>query len=297
MLTTTATGSHDPAGAVADATGSPRTLTGEDIAQFIRHGHVTVRQAIPADDAKRMLDDTWAVFARRGIVRDDRATWPETYAIPHELSYHATFHRIAAPRLRGALDDLVGAGAWEFPRKRWGHIHVTFPERTSQPWEFNPLGWHWDYAPTSPHAGVFVIIHIGETVPGGGGTFLASGSPRVFAHLQARRRQRPGRTVHVRDLVDDHPWLKRLKAGGNDRQAMRDEFFQRATIDGDGHALRVVEATGMPGDVTLCHPTIYHATNPNRAQVPRIMRFCMATLKREKPAPDTPMAASLRPLA
>lgn len=54
--------------------------------------------------------------------------------------------------------------------------------------------------------------------------------------------------------------------------------------------------TGLPGDVTLCHPTIYHSANLNRSRQVRIMRFAMLALKTERPAPGTPMAASVLPL-
>jgi len=74
------------------------------------------------------------------------------------------------------------------------------------------------------------------------------------------------------------------------------ELMHRSTIDADGHELRVVEATGMPGDITLCHPTIYHSGNMNRSRQVRIMRFSMLSLKTARPAPGTPMAASVLPL-
>jgi hypothetical protein len=276
---------------------SPRTLTPAEIAHFIRYGYVTVRQAIPAHDAQRMLDDTWAVFGAHGIVRDLSKTWPEKYKVPRELQLHATFDRIASPRFVGAVDDLVGAGTWNLPPKPWGLIRVNFPERTTAPWDLSACGWHWDSAPSTTHAAVFACVHIGETVPGGAATLMVAGSPRVFAHHYARRRFRPGRKVHRRDLVDDHPWFKGLATGAGDQAAYMRDFLHRSTIDADGHELRVVEATGMPGDVTLFHPTMYHSGSLNRAHCPRIMRFFMVPLKRERPAPGTPMAASVLPLA
>jgi len=172
---------------------------------------------------------------------------------------------------------------------------VTFPERTSLPWELN-AGWHWDCSPANTQAGIFAFIHIGETVPGGGGTLMVAGSPRVFAHQYARRGMKPGKKVHTRDLVHNHPWFMRLPAGG-DPAARIEELMHRSTIDADGHALRVVESTGMPGDVTLCHPTIYHSGSLNRAHLPRIMRFCSFALKSEGAAVGTPLAASVLPLA
>jgi hypothetical protein len=274
---------------------SPSTLAPAEIAHFVQHGYVTVRQAIPADDAARMLDDTWAVFARRGIVRDDRATWPGKYDVPRELKQHATFDRLASPRLFGAIDDLSGAGTWNKQGKGWGLLRVTFPERTTLPWELSN-GWHWDCAPSNTHAGIFAFIHIGETVPGGGGTLMVAGSPRVFAHRYARRAMKPGKRVHTRDLVRDHPWFMRLPAV-DERTAKIEEFMHRSTIDADGHELRVVESTGMPGDVRLCHPTMYHSGSLNRAHLPRIMRFCSFALNSERPVAGTPMAAAVSPLA
>jgi hypothetical protein len=260
---------------------------------------VTIRQAFPAADAEAMLAATWDYFGRKGIRRDDRSTWPATAVHPKHLRNHPAFDRIGSPRLRGAVDDLVGAGRWSLPSRHWGLFRMNWPEAGSQPWELNHCGWHWDSPPSQSHLAVFAIIHIGETVAGGGGTLLVSGSPRLFADHYARWRGtsgKAGKVVHCRDLIRDHPWFERLASPG-DPAARIAEFMHRSTIDADGHELRVVEATGMPGDVTLCHPTIYHSVNVNRARVPRIMRFCMLNLKSAWPAPGTPRAASEVPLS
>lgn len=53
-----------------------------------------------------------------------------------------------------------------------------------------------------------------------------------------------------------------------------------ATVD--GVPLRVVEATGEPGDAIFCHPSILHAASYNRAEVPRFMRVGGIGLKLEE---------------
>jgi ectoine hydroxylase-related dioxygenase (phytanoyl-CoA dioxygenase family) len=47
--------------------------------------------------------------------------------------------------------------------------------------------------------------------------------------------------------------------------------------DGDVQSVpaRVVELTGEPGDVVLCHPMLFHCVSPNTAACPRFMRTTM----------------------
>jgi len=47
-----------------------------------------------------------------------------------------------------------------------------------------------------------------------------------------------------------------------------------------GVTLRVVELTGEPGDMVLCHPTIVHTASPNCGTWPRLMRIGMIGTER-----------------
>jgi len=47
--------------------------------------------------------------------------------------------------------------------------------------------------------------------------------------------------------------------------------MEKPYVDEDGIRLQVVETTGNPGDVILCHPFLYHAASQNHSGVPRFM--------------------------
>jgi hypothetical protein len=49
----------------------------------------------------------------------------------------------------------------------------------------------------------------------------------------------------------------------------------------DGVPLRVVELTGEPGDMVLCHPAMVHCRAPNRGTYPRFTRIKQQFLTRE----------------
>ena len=73
------------------------------------------------------------------------------------------------------------------------------------------------------------------------------------------------------------PWLKAL-ASPTDGDPKRNARFMEADGDVKGIPARVVELTGEPGDVVLCHPMLLHCVAPNTADEPRFMRT--ATIKR-----------------
>jgi ectoine hydroxylase-related dioxygenase (phytanoyl-CoA dioxygenase family) len=49
----------------------------------------------------------------------------------------------------------------------------------------------------------------------------------------------------------------------------------------EGVPLRVVELTGEPGDMVVCHPAMVHCAAPNRGTWPRFMRIKQQVLTRE----------------
>ena len=57
-------------------------------------------------------------------------------------------------------------------------------------------------------------------------------------------------------------------------------FMHRETIV-DGMPLRVVELTGEPGDMVVCHPVMVHCVAPNRDTRPRFMRIKTQVLTHE----------------
>ncbi len=168
------------------------------------------------------------------------------------------------------------------------------------PWQPTPHGWHSDCLPWNQQHALFTLIHIGETVPGGGGTLMLAGSHRRLAAIAAR--ENPDRRTSRRSRATFHDgsaWLQQLM-GLAPCDRPRSTFMTEASPpDEHGVRMRVIEAAGQPGDAWLCHASIYHAASDNRSASMRMMRLCMLQHApghhRDDPASDTPLARSVRP--
>ena len=210
-----------------------------------------------------------------GIRRDDRSSWRQ---IPGDLKAakrDPIQARILTGQVRGVFDDLLGTAAWSPPRD-WGRAIVTFPEPGA--WEVPARLWHWDNL-CEPHIdqprALFVISFIGPVAPRSGGTLILSGSPRLL--IQQERRipasQRGGSGAGIWERFHrSHPWLMAL-TGQAPSPADRTAAFMDGETRVEGVPLRVVELTGEPGDMVVCHPVMVHCRAPNRGRTPRFMRI------------------------
>jgi hypothetical protein len=134
--------------------------------------------------------------------------------------------------------------------------------------------WHWDN-PCELHLdhpkALFVVSFIGPVAPGGGGTLILSGSPRLL--IQRERgipaSQRHGSIAMLRERFHNSgPWLMTL-TGQAPSPADRTAVFMDRETTVDGVPLHVVELTGEPGDMVFCHPVMVHCVAPNRGTRPR----------------------------
>jgi len=265
--------------------GSPLSaLTPADVRGFERDGYLMVRRAFSPDDARAMEQRWWRELAdAHGIDRDDRSSWRRLPGDLKAAKRDPLQSRILTGRVRGALDDLLGPGAWPPPRD-WGRPLVTFPEPGT--WDVPTGPWHWD-SPCAPHLdrlrGLFVVSFIGPVRPRSGGTVILAGSPRLLME-QERRLPAGDRDQSITIARDrfrrSHPWLRGLTglaASPPDRIAA---YMERETVV-DGVPLRVVELTGEPGDMVFCHPSIVHSVAANRGSWPRFMRIKTQILTHE----------------
>jgi hypothetical protein len=243
-------------------------------AEFERLGFTRLRGAFGERDAALMCDRIWAALAERhGIRRDDRTTW--TVAIPRHLQSlprSGAFDAIGSPVLTGAIDDLLGAGAWKVPR-RWGQALVTFPARGLR-WDVPDAIWHMDWpgrGPAEPLFGVKVLAYPATVLPGGGGTVIIAGSHRLVARrVEECAGENAGGSAKVRGfLMRQVPWFRALDSRAE--KADRIERFMSRGTTVDGVELRVVELTGEPGDVILFHPWMFHAPAANCRDEPRLV--------------------------
>jgi hypothetical protein len=260
---------------------STEPLTAAERAAFERDGFVRIPGAFARADAERMQGEWWAELAETiGARRDDPASWPSRQ-LDLKRPKRATSERcFQAPRVAGALDAILGEGAWDWPGD-WGRPIVTFPSGAPlSAWDV-PTGWHWD-GRTSWNVErpitLFVVAFIAEVETGGGGTTVVAGSHRLlidgYQPLPATVRAL-GDTWRRDRLVRDHPRLAEL-CGHAAFEGERGARFMSEAGD-----LRVVELTGEPGDMVFCHPLLIHAQAPNCRTMPRMMRIKQQLMSRE----------------
>lgn len=263
---------------------TPSTFTPADLRRFERDGYLVVKQAFPRATALAMEEQWWSELAdTHGIRRDDRSSWHQIPGNLKAAKRDPAQAGILTGIVRGAFDDLLGPGTWSRP-KDWGVTLVTFPEPGG--WQLPTRLWHWDN-PCEPHLdrprGLFIVTFISPVAPGGGGTLIISGSPRLLIQQErqlpaAQRRALDSKTRERFYRLD--PWLMAL-TGQMPSPADRVAAFMDGETVVDGVPLRVVELTGEPGDMVFCHPAMVHCRAPNRGTHPRFMRIKQQFLTHE----------------
>ena len=250
-------------------------LTDVQRSDFDERGFLRIGGAFSAAEAAAMQHLVWDALARvHGIQRSDPSSWRRTHPSRLQgISETPGFVPIAGPALRGAIDALLGPGAWQVP-KRWGAILVTFPVR-DRPWTVPSAVWHVDFSfalPPRPLAGVKVFTFLSDVPHQGGGTLVVAGSHRVIERfVQGRPRAQLENTRRTRlALFASHPWLQDLGSATSADDRVR--RFMDAEERIAGVPVRVVELTGIAGDIVLTHPWLLHCRAPNCADAPRFMR-------------------------
>lgn len=255
------------------------TLSAAEMGQFERDGYVVVRQAFARADAEAMEARWWAELdAVHGMRRHDRSTWQPIEGDLKGAKRDPLQAAILSDRVRGVLDDLLGAGEWLEP-KDWGRTIATFPE--SREWDVPSWFWHWDNAIElhldKPRA-LLVVSFIGPVAPRSGGTLILAGSPRLLIGQQLRRPFPAAKPWFA--FYRSHPWLAALAGEAPTPGNRIAAFMEHETVVEDV-PLRVVELTGEPGDMVLCHPCMVHTGAPNTGDYPRFMRIRQQLWARE----------------
>jgi hypothetical protein len=246
-------------------------LTVTQRSELASRGLTYLHAVISRDQAATIEDRIWAFLAKRGIDRTDRTTWPPGGLMSglQGLRQAGAFAPFSNARLFAVVDQLLGAGTWTKPRQE-GQALLSFPQ--PEPWEIPHKVWHFDLPAKGPidcfHA-VRVFGYAATVAPRGGGTLLVEGSPELVRRMVERSPDHnAGQSADVRRrLAARSPWFKALTSAGSDRIA---QFM----IDGDeidGVRVRVIEATGEPGDVCIMHPWMLHNIANNCADRPRMM--------------------------
>lgn len=281
----------DPAVAVekALAAGGPKVLTPDEVLSFMERGYVYLRQAFPSAAALEMREFMWAELKRlHGIERDEPSTWtingrhsgkiqPGDFKLNSSRD-NPVYAPIASERFMDAYAQLAGREAARL-RKNGGGFLISFPENHDQPWTLRANKWHIDFGPQPGRYGLIppglqTFKFFSEVDPGGGGTLIVAGSHRLalkfFQSLGSLDLELKKSLLDNR-FSRSHAWLAELTDKAPDQGERIRRFMEEgSTID--GVPVKVVELTGEPGDVVLCHPAIFHCRSFNCSKVPRFMR-------------------------
>lgn len=256
-----------------------KVLTEEQVEQFMTRGWVKLENAFTEEDALAAQDYIWKQLEIRGFKKNDPSTWTEPLVHIKENYVSEEFDRCNTERFQNAIEDLVGVGRWSERGKEvsWGWWPVNFAEGADKPWSVPTQGWHFDgqhfrHYVNSREQGLLCIPLFSEIKPYGGGTLIAEGTHHIVANILNEHPDGLEHREAIRLSIEAHPWLSEL-AGlipGNEEDRI-EKFMNTTHVDPNGYELRVIETTGKPGDVMLCHPFVFHARSQNHLRIPRFM--------------------------
>ena len=223
------------------------TLGFMDADGFIRDGYVAIRGAVDAGTAAACRELIWESMAKRGVRRNDPATWPPLVEID-DLGSGPFAAAGISPALTAACDELIGPGRWDSPVGAGNAVVVRFPsgDRANAGYHIEgsylgPAGQRWWVNIRSRARGLLALFLFTDVGPDDAPTRLMRGSHLVVPEFLA-------------------PYGEE----GTDADA---EFWRPSAL-----CLPVAHATGSAGDVFLCHPFIVHtATWPHRGTAPRMI--------------------------
>jgi hypothetical protein len=109
-------------------------LTPTQLDELRTRGFTYLRGMISPGAAAAIEDRIWAFFARRGIDRTDRSTWPPAGLMSkvQGLRQAGVFAPFSNEALFTVIDQLLGRDTWTKPREE-GQALVSFPQ--PEPWE------------------------------------------------------------------------------------------------------------------------------------------------------------------
>jgi phytanoyl-CoA dioxygenase PhyH len=223
------------------------TLGFVDTGGFIRDGYVAIRGAVDAGTAAACRKLIWEALARRGMHRDDDATWPSHVHLD-DLTAGPFAAAGLSPALTAAYDELIGPGRWSRPVNVGNAVVVRFPseDRANAGYHiessYRGPGGHEGWVNIRSRArGLLALLLFTDVGPDDAPTRLIRGS-----HLTVPR------------------FLAPYGEEGTNADA---EFWYPSTL-----CRPVAHATGSAGDVFLCHPFIVHtATWPHHGAAPRMI--------------------------
>jgi len=182
-----------------------------------------------------------------------------------------------APAVLDALDTLVGPGRWR-PRAELGAFPLRFPHAD----EPDDAGWHIEGSYTPPgETSYFTNIHSSHRA-----------LLMLMLFTDVDEGDAPTR-IRVGSHLDVPPVLRRHGDRGASAEVLSPE------VDAASSHRPVTVATGMAGDVFVCHPFLVHAAQPHHGTRPRFLaQPCISPssdhLERPYDGDDGPVGRTIR---
>jgi Phytanoyl-CoA dioxygenase (PhyH) len=220
---------------------------GVDLDAFVRDGYVAVRGAVDAGTVAACRELIWTGMERRGVRRDDPATWPSHLHID-DLGAGPFAAAGMSPALTAAYDELIGAGRWSALVNVGNAVVVRFPSQDRANAGYHIEGSY--HGPDGQQGWVNVRSR-------------ARGLLALFLFTDVGPDDAPTRLI-----CGSHLAVPRFLAPYGEEGTYSDaEFWYPSTL-----CRPIVHATGSAGDVFLCHPFVVHtATWPHRGVGPRMI--------------------------
>ncbi len=225
-----------------------RILHERDIESFIERGFLRLDNAFPRETAEAARAILWEAT---GFAPHNPTTWTQPVVRIGERSDPPFLAAANAPRLRAALDELVGQGRW-LPRGGLGTFVVRFPSER----EPGDDGWHVDAS--FPGADAYDYFSWRINVHSRGRALLM-----LFLFSDVEERDAPTRL-----RVGSHAQVARLLAPAGEAGLSFMELAQRLDVTRD---CPVELGVGAAGTVYLCHPFLVHAGQAHRGHNPRFL--------------------------
>lgn len=223
-------------------------LTPARLRSFIEDGFLRIDEAFPRDLAEEGRAILWR---DTGCDPGDRTTWTKPVIRLGGYAQEPFVKAANAPRLRSALDQIVGEGRW-LPLRGLGTFPVRFPSEEDP----GDAGWHVDASFPGENPADFLGYRINLASRGRALLMLFLFSDVGEADAPTRIR------------VGSHREVARILAPAGDAGLSFMDLAGR--LDATAH-LPLALATGAAGTVYLCHPFLAHAAQPHRGREPRFM--------------------------
>jgi Phytanoyl-CoA dioxygenase (PhyH) len=218
-------------------------LSRSEIDQFIELGYVRVEEAFP----RRVAFDCTAL-AMQQLEIPASAPWPEP--VVRGVVNGQPFHQAAnAVRLLEAVDQLLEGEAW-LPRPNLGLVVIRLPSRADP----GDTGWHIDASFQGPTTDTLYDWYVNYRSRGRGLLLLC-----LLSDISVE-------DAPTRILEGSHHAIPPLLRPFGEDGVLG---LSAPLPDPDGP---VVSATGLAGDVYLCHPFLVHAASwPHVGSQPRLI--------------------------